>query len=231
MEIKPEFRPRAVRSFVIRSGRMTDGQKSAFKKHWPVYGLELDQGLLDQGRDFGRSSDLIVEVGFGMGDSLLQMCQNTPDANFVGIEVHPPGVGRIISRAALEQVENLRVYMADAKDVLAECFADQSIDRIQIYFPDPWHKKKHHKRRLIQNEFLNVLQPKLKPGGILHLATDWQNYAEHMLEVMESQGRFVNLAGEGQYSLRPEWRPETKFECRGHKLGHEVWDLIYKLTL
>lgn len=231
MEIKPEFRPRAVRSFVIRSGRMTDGQRAAFEKHWPVYGLELDQGLLEQARDFGRSSDLIVEIGFGMGDSLLQMCQGDPDANFVGIEVHPPGVGRIISRAALGSVENLRVYMADAKDVLAECFIDRSIDRIQIYFPDPWHKKKHHKRRLVQNEFLAMLQPKLKSGGILHLATDWQNYAEHMLAVMESQPRFVNLAGVGQYSPRPEWRPETKFERRGHKLGHGGWDLIYKLTL
>jgi len=230
MEIKPESRPKAVRSFVIRSGRMTDGQKAAFEKHWPLYGLELNQGLLEQVRNFGRSSELIVEIGFGMGDSLIQMCLNSPDANFVGIEVHPPGVGRIINRAALERVENLRVYMADAKDVLAECFADRSIDRIQIYFPDPWQKKKHHKRRLIQNEFLTALQPKLKLGGILHLATDWGNYAEHMLGVMESEPQFVNLGGAQQYSPRPSWRPETKFECRGRKLGHGVWDLIYKLT-
>jgi tRNA (guanine-N7-)-methyltransferase len=120
--------------------------------------------------------------------------------------------------------------MADARDVLAECFADRSVDRIQIYFPDPWHKKKHQKRRLVQKEFITAIQPKLKDQGILHLATDWQNYAEHMLEVMESQPQFVNLAGKDKYSPRPEWRPETKFERRGHRLGHGVWDLIYKLT-
>lgn len=209
---------------------MTDGQKAAFEKHWEVFGLELKQGFLSQENSFGRSSELNVEIGFGMGDSLLQMCLQNPGANYIGIEVHPPGVGRIMNRAAQEDIKNLRVYMADARDVLTECFADQSIDRIQIYFPDPWHKKKHHKRRLIQQEFISVLWPKLKPGGILHLATDWQNYAEYMLEVMESQPQFVNLAGKEQYSPRPEWRPETKFERRGHKLGHGVWDLIYKLT-
>jgi tRNA (guanine-N7-)-methyltransferase len=230
MLIKPEFRPKAIRSFVIRSGRMTDGQKAAFEKHWQIYGLELKQGLISQESVFGRSGELNIEIGFGMGDSLLEMCLENPDANFIGIEVHPPGVGRIMNRAAKEGITNLRVYMADARDVLAECVSDQSVDRIQVYFPDPWHKKKHHKRRLIQKEFIAVLQPKLKTGGILHLATDWQNYAEHMREVMESQPQFVNLAGEEQYSPRPDWRPETKFERRGHRLGHGVWDLIYKLT-
>jgi len=230
MEIKPEFRPKTVRSFVIRSGRVTDGQKSAFENHWQVYGVELNRGLLEQESVFGRAAELVVEIGFGMGDSLLQMCLESPDTNFVGIEVHPPGVGRIMNRAAEAGIKNLRVYMADAKDVLSECFYNQSIDRIQIYFPDPWQKKKHHKRRLIQNAFIADVQPKLKPGGILHLATDWQNYAEHMLQVMESQHMFVNLSKEKQFSLRPDWRPETKFERRGHKLGHGVWDLIYKLS-
>lgn len=229
MEIKPQFRSKAIRSYVIRSGRMTEGQKAAYDRHWQVYGLDLALGPLDIEHVFGRKKcPLIVEIGFGMGDSLHQMCVEQPDNNFIGIEVHPPGVGRLMNRAAESELTNLRIYLADAKDVLEECIPDESIDRLQIYFPDPWHKKKHHKRRLIQKDFIACLAPKIRQGGLLHLATDWENYAEQMLEVMEQACGFKNTAGKDCFSERPEWRPETKFEKRGHRLGHGVWDLIYK---
>lgn len=228
MEIKPQYRKKAIRSFVIRSGRMTDGQKAAYEKHWQLYGLELDAGRLDQQQTFGRESELIVEIGFGMGDSLHNMCVASPEKNFIGIEVHPPGVGRLMNCAADSDVDNLKVFLADAKDVMGECIDDQSIDRVQIYFPDPWHKKKHHKRRLIQPEFIQAIAPKVKTGGLIHLATDWENYAEQMLEVMENESQFKNIEGKAEYSERPQWRPETKFERRGQRLGHGVWDLIYK---
>ena len=228
MEIKPQYRKKAIRSFVIRSGRMTDGQKAAYENHWKLYGLELESGRLNQQQVFGRQAELIVEIGFGMGDSLHQMCLASPDKNFIGIEVHPPGVGRLMNCAAESEAKNLKVFLADAKDVMAECIEDESIDRVQIYFPDPWHKKKHHKRRLIQPEFIQAIAPKIKSSGLIHLATDCEHYAEQMLEVMESESDFINVEGKNSYSERPEWRPETKFERRGQRLGHGVWDLIYK---
>lgn len=228
MEIKPQYRDKSIRSFVIRSGRMTDGQKASYASHWAVYGLDLGRGLIEPIKVFGRQAPLVVEIGFGMGDSLHQMCLAQANTNFIGIEVHPPGVGRLMNCAAEDGLENLKVYLADAKDVLAECIPDASISRIQIYFPDPWHKKKHKKRRLIQSDFIAHLTPKLAPNGLLHMATDWQDYAEQMLEVMEAESNYTNMAGKGGYSARPDWRPETKFERRGHRLGHGVWDLIYK---
>lgn len=228
MDIKPQYRDKPIRSFVIRSGRMTDGQRASYKSHWALYGLDLSDGLIDPKRVFDRDAPLVVEIGFGMGDSLHQMCLAQPDTNFIGIEVHPPGVGRLMNCAAEDDLANLKVYLADAKDVLGECLPDESISRIQIYFPDPWHKKKHKKRRLIQPDFVSHLTPKLQPGGLLHMATDWQDYAEQMLDVMEAKEGYDSVSGKGQYSQRPDWRPETKFERRGHKLGHGVWDLIYK---
>jgi tRNA (guanine-N7-)-methyltransferase len=155
------------------------------------------------------------------------MLQQEPEKDFIGIEVHPPGVGRLINNAGKLQLANLRVYLADAIDVLEDCIPENSLDRIQIYFPDPWHKKKHNKRRLVQPEFVARLRRYLKPGGVLHLATDWEPYAEHMLEVMEVAEGFANLAGPGQFSPRPDYRPVTKFEKRGERLGHGVWDLLY----
>jgi len=225
---RPEYKPKAIRSYVIRAGRITEGQKAAFERWWPQYGLSLHDGLLNSVSVFGRRAPLVLEVGFGMGDSLLTMAQAEPEKDFIGIEVHPPGVGRLINSAGEAGLTNLRVYMADAMDVLEDCIPQASVDRFQVYFPDPWHKKKHHKRRLIQPEFVQQIQRTLRPGGILHLATDWKNYAEQMLGVMESTSGFVNLADPGPYAQRPAYRPRTKFETRGAKLGHSVWDLLFR---
>lgn len=225
---KPEFKPKSIRSFVIRAGRITLGQKKAFDQWWPMYGLSLRDGPLAINEAFGRTAPLVVEIGFGMGDSLLAMACQEADKNFLGIEVHPPGVGRLISAAAKENLTNLRVYMADAMDVLEDCIPDASIDRLQLYFPDPWHKKKHNKRRIVQPEFVQRVRDKLVIGGIFHLATDWQAYAEQMLEIMNSAKGFANTRSEGGYSPRPDYRPITKFEQRGERLGHGVWDLVFE---
>ncbi len=227
-EIKPEYKRKDIRSFVIRGGRMTLGQKNAFDKQWSVYGLSLYDGKLDFEQAYGRRAPVVLEIGFGMGDSLLEMARQESDKNFLGIEVHPPGVGRLINNAGKEGLQNLRVYMADATDVLEDCIADESIDRFQLYFPDPWHKKKHHKRRIIQPEFVQSIRKKLKIGGVFHLATDWENYAEHMMEVMSAAEGFKNRADEFHYAERPDYRPVTKFERRGERLGHGVWDLLFE---
>jgi len=225
MKIKPEFKKRDIRSFVIRGGRITEAQEKGIERFWPEYGLSLFSGLLDPSSLFNTDQPLVVEIGYGMGDSLLTMAKNEPDKNFIGIEVHPPGVGRLVNEAGKEALGNLKTYCADAVDVLNECIPNESVERLQIYFPDPWHKKRHHKRRIIQPEFIGLLEQKLRPGGVLHLATDWQPYAEHMLEVLQSS----NLKNtEPDYSPRPSWRPTTKFEQRGQKLGHGVWDLIFQ---
>lgn len=226
--LKPQFRDKSVRSFVVRGGRMTEGQRRAFDTAWPRYGLSLDDGMANFPQLFGRPAPLIVEVGFGMGDSLLQMASVDPLSDFVGIEVHPPGVGRLINNALEQKVDNLRVYMADANDVLEECFADNSISRLQLYFPDPWHKKKHNKRRIVQQKFIHLISRKLCPGGLLHMATDWQPYAEQMLQELTAAEGFGNRAADGGYVPRPAYRPETKFERRGTRLGHGVWDLLFE---
>jgi tRNA (guanine-N7-)-methyltransferase len=168
---------RQIRSFVLRQGRFTEAQQRAFDELWPRYGLDYTGAPRDFDAVFGRSAPRVLEIGFGMGDSLLQMAAQEPDKNFIGIEVHPPGVGRLINSAGKDGIANLRVYMADAMDVLEDCIPDNSIDRLQLYFPDPWHKKKHHKRRILQPAFVQKLRGKIRPGGVFHLATDWQNYA------------------------------------------------------
>ena len=193
------------------------------------YFLDVDKWP-DWQAQFGNNNLLTLEIGFGMGDSLLQMAAAEPDTDFIGIEVHPPGVGTIINSARMEGLANLRVYLADANDVLEECFAPESIDRLQLYFPDPWHKKKHNKRRIVQPSFLQQVREKLRPNGVLHMATDWQPYAEQMLETLSEAEGFENCTGSGQYSPRPAYRPLTKFEKRGERLGHGVWDLIFKKT-
>jgi len=227
-EIKPEFKRKDIRSYVIRGGRMTLGQKNAFDKQWARFGVSLYDGPFDALASFGREAPLVLEIGFGMGDSLRQMTLDEPEKNFVGIEVHPPGVGRLINCAGSDDIENLRVYMADAIDVLEDCIADNSVDRFQLYFPDPWHKKKHNKRRIVQIEFVERIRHKLKLGGVFHLATDWEPYADHMMEVMSEAPGFGNQAGEYHYSERPDYRPITKFEKRGERLGHGVWDLLFE---
>lgn len=219
---------RRIRSFVMRTGRMTPGQQRALEQQWPHYGLEADGQPLDLPRVFGRTAPVTLEIGFGMGDSLLSMAGAAPERDFIGIEVHLPGVGRLINRAHEAGVQNLRVMKDDAVQILEQQIEDGALDRVQIFFPDPWHKKRHHKRRLIQPEFVALLARKLSPGGWLHLATDWGNYAEHMLEVMQAAPDFENTVDEGFLPERPAFRPETKFEQRGKRLGHGVWDLVFE---
>jgi len=218
---------RSIRSFVLRTGRMTPAQQRALDEHWAGKGLEREQGRLDFERVFGRRAPVVLEIGFGMGQSLVEMARAAPDMDFIGIEVHRPGVGKLLHGMAEQGVENIRAYCDDAVEVLEQCIADDSLAAVQIFFPDPWHKKKHHKRRLIQPAFLQLLRRKLAPGGVLHVATDWQDYAEHILEVLSQAEGFKNQAGEG-YAPRPERRPTTKFEKRGERLGHGVWDLLFE---
>lgn len=226
-EIRPQYKKKSIRSFVIRAGRITDGQRQAMELQWPHYGLSLYDGLLDLAQVFGNDNPVVVEVGFGMGDSLLEMAELDPNTNFVGIEVHPPGVGRLINEATLRGIRNIRVFCADANDVLEDCFADESIKRLQLYFPDPWHKKKHNKRRIVQAEFVEKIRQKLIPAGHFHMATDWEPYAEHMMETMGEDNGFHNSMPGSDFAPRPDYRPITKFEKRGERLGHGVWDLIF----
>lgn len=217
---------RTIRSFVLRTGRMTAGQERALDEHWPRKGLLRENGLLNYVDVFGRSAPIVLEIGFGMGASLVTMAKAAPEKDFIGIEVHRPGVGRLLHAMAEQGVDNIRAYCDDAVEVLQQCIADDSLSCVQIFFPDPWHKKKHNKRRLIQPEFVQLLRKKLQRGGVLHLATDWQDYAEHMLEVMNAAEGFKNQGGDG-YAPRPDTRPLTKFEARGERLGHGVWDILF----
>ena len=220
--------PRKIKSFVLRAGRMTTGQQKGWDVIFPKQGLKLEDGRISIEGVFGRKAPLVLEIGFGMGLSLVEMAGNEQDKNFIGIEVHRPGVGSLMNEADKAGLSNLRAYCDDAVEVLAKCIPDNSIDRLQVYFPDPWHKKRHNKRRLIQPEFVAALLPKLKTGGVLHLATDWENYAEQMMEVMTAAEGWKNQAGENNYSPRPDYRPVTKFEKRGERLGHGVWDLLFE---
>ena len=207
---------------------MTPGQQRGWDEGFPQYGLSAEHGALDWDDQFGASGRRVVEIGFGMGDSLIQMAQADPDAQFVGIEVHRPGVGRLLSRVLAEQIQNVRVYAEDAVDVFAQSLAPESLDAIHIFFPDPWHKKRHHKRRLIQPAWVSELTQRLKTGGYLHLATDWEPYAEHMFDVLDDVPSLVNASGTPRVAVpRPEYRPLTKFEARGERLGHRVQDLVY----
>jgi len=219
---------RTVRSFVLRAGRMTEGQQRGLEEAWPDYGLSLDDGMISPEQVFSSDAPVILEIGFGMGDSLLSMAKSHPENNYIGIEVHRPGVGRLLNNAQLDGVKNLRVYCDDAIEVLAQCIPDGSLAGVQLFFPDPWHKKKHHKRRIVQSVFAQNIRQKLKQGGVLHMATDWENYAEHMMEIMSAEQGYHNVAGEECYSPQPEWRPVTKFQKRGERLGHGVWDLMFE---
>lgn len=218
---------RRIRSFVRRQGRLTDGQSRALEQHWAEYGLQLEQGVLDYAALFGNPNPVILEIGFGNGASLLQMAQNAAGKNFIGVEVHRPGVGKLINDAQQAGVKNLKVFCDDAIEVLASNVADGSLDGVQLFFPDPWHKKKHNKRRIVQPDFAQTIRFKLKKGGYFHMATDWQPYAEQMLDVLSAADGFRNQAGAGQYSPKPDYRPHTKFEKRGERLGHGVWDLVF----
>ena len=219
---------RRIRSFVRREGRLTKGQERALAELWPVMGVEFEPQPLDLAALFGRQAPVVLEIGFGMGASLVEMAKAAPELNFIGIEVHRPGVGACLSAAEEAGIGNLRLFCHDAVEVLEQMIPDESIDTLQLFFPDPWHKSRHHKRRIVQPAFVQMLRPKLKQGGLFHMATDWQNYAEHMLEVMSQAEGFENTSEFGDYVPRPDQRPLTKFERRGHRLGHGVWDLIFK---
>ncbi len=220
---------RKVRSFVRREGRFTTAQKSALERLMPTWGLYLEKGLYDWDKVFERNAKVVFEIGFGNGDALLQCAQREPETNFIGDEVHRPGVGRLLHNAEEAGLTNLRVFTDDAVEVLKSCVTDQSLDEVRIYFPDPWHKKKHNKRRIIQPEFISLLCKKLKPSGRIHLATDWEHYSEQMMEVLSAEPLLSNIAGANAFHPRPESRPQTHFETRGQKLGHGVWDLIFEL--
>lgn len=220
--------PRKVRSFVRREGRMTPGQQRAFDELWSAYSIDRSSDVLNFENLFNRKAPVVLEIGFGMGGSLLEMAKADPDTNFLGIEVHRPGVGSLLRGIKENGVKNLRVMCDDAVEILTEQVEDEAFSRVQIFFPDPWPKKRHHKRRLIQPIFLDLLHAKLVSDGILHIATDWKPYAEWMMELLADREDFENCAGVGQYSERPTYRPVTKFERRGEKLGHGVWDLIFK---
>jgi len=219
---------RKVRSFVKREGRLTKGQERALTDNWQAMGLNHNNGMIDPATVFENNQPIVLEIGFGMGKSLVEMAKNAPELNFIGIEVHKPGVGACISLAVDEGVTNLKLYEHDAIEILADCIPDQSLTTVQLFFPDPWHKKKHHKRRIVQLSFVESIRQKLKIGGVFHMATDWQNYAECMLEDMQNSAGFENLSATNDYVPRPDSRPLTKFENRGQRLGHGVWDLQFK---
>lgn len=218
---------RKIRSFVRREGRITAGQQRALQALWPRYGLNADAPL-QMATIFGRHAPCILEIGFGNGDALAAMAEQQPQCDFIGIEVHRPGVGRLLQQLEARGIGNVRVMREDAVQILNTCIADNSLDRLLLFFPDPWHKKRHHKRRIVQPDFIELLSRKIRPGGCLHMATDWEDYARHMLEVMGQSPAFRNCAGAGNYSPRPDYRPVTKFEQRGQRLGHGVWDLVFE---
>lgn len=215
---------RSIRSFVLRQGRLTKGQEQALTNLWPVFGIEYNAALP---LNFKNNKPVTLEIGFGMGASFVEMANNMPDDQFLGIEVHNPGVGACLMAIDEKKLSNIKVMCHDAVEVLENMIPDNSLSKVQIFFPDPWHKARHNKRRIIQPQFVELLKHKLKPGGILHLATDWQDYAEHMLEVLKQTEGFVNLSATGDYIPRPKERPITKFEKRGKNLGHGVWDLQF----
>lgn len=219
---------RAIKSFVMRAGRMTEGQQRGLDQGWPKFGLQLEDGLRDFDQVFGRTAPRTFEIGFGMGHSTLEMAAASPEQDFIGVEVHRPGVGALLNGLMTQNLSNMRVYSCDAMDVLRNCVADASLDRVLLFFPDPWHKAKHNKRRIVQPAFAELVRQKLKVGGVLHMATDWQPYAEYMLEVMNVAPGYLNQAEDGQYVPRPTERPTTKFERRGERLGHGVWDLKFQ---
>ena len=222
-----ESRRRPVRSYVLREGRITPAQQRAFDAHWARYGVDYRGQPRDLDHLFGRHARRIAEIGFGNGEALAWASAQAPECDFLGIEVHRPGVGRLMNALAAADTDNVRLWRHDAVEVLGNEIGPASLDEVRVWFPDPWPKKRHHKRRLIQPGFVRLLATRVRPGGLLHLATDWQDYAEHMLEVMQGADGWCNRAGDARFSERPDWRIETHFERRGQRLGHGVWDLLF----
>ncbi|MFT7227894.1 MAG: tRNA (guanine-N7-)-methyltransferase [Methylophilaceae bacterium] len=221
---------RKIRSFVLRQGRLTPAQERAFESTWPTFGLEYQKTPIDLNEIFGRTNaktdaKKVLEIGFGMGDATAKIAQTLPDHDLLAVEVHAPGVGALLKLIEEEDIDNIRIIQHDAVEVLNNMLADASLDGVHIFFPDPWHKKRHNKRRLIQSEFVKLLCSKLKVGAYLHVATDWGEYAEWVLDVLQAEPQLKNTAE--TYAEKPSYRPLTKFENRGIKLGHGVWDLVY----
>jgi tRNA (guanine-N7-)-methyltransferase len=229
--------PRNIKSFAIRSGRMTAGQLKAYEELWVKYGIDASDLELDFSELFSRPAPVIIEIGFGMGDSLIEMAGRYPENNYLGIDVHKPGVGRLLGNIVERNLSNLRVMRHDAVQVLKKQIKDRSLHAVYLFFPDPWHKRRHHKRRIVKDEFVQLVGQKLEKNGYFHMATDWEHYALQMLETMNGVSGFKNCATattkcavNGGFIPRPDYRPMTKFEHRGKRLGHRVWDILFKKT-
>ena len=224
-----DLKSRRIRSYVLRQGRLTKGQAHALEVGWPRYGVEYGLQSIDLNTLFSReNSKKILEIGFGMGDATAKIAQTLPDCDFVAVEVHTPGVGSLLKLIQEADITNIRIIQHDVVEVLQNTLTDNSLDGAHIFFPDPWHKKRHHKRRLIQAEFIKLLCAKLKVGAYIHVATDWQEYAEWVLEVLTAEPQLKNSTKD--YAEKPAYRPLTKFENRGIQLGHGVWDLVFKVV-
>ena len=217
---------RPIRSFVLRQGRVSNAQQRAHDTLLPQFGIPYSPQLVDLDRIFGRNAPKVLEIGFGMGETTATIAGQHSENDYLGIEVHTPGVGSLLKTIGEKNLSNVRIVQHDAVEVLLNMIAPDSFDAVHIFFPDPWPKKRHHKRRLIKSEFVALLAERMKSGAYLHAATDWQEYAEHILEVLTHEPRLTNSAPD--YAPRPDYRPETKFESRGLKLGHGVWDIIFK---
>ncbi len=217
---------RPIRSFVLRQGRVSNAQQRAHNTLLPRYGIAFAHGIADLDQVFGRSAPKILEIGFGMGETTAKIAAGHPENDYLGIEVHTPGVGSLLKQIGEQGLANVRIIQHDAVDVLTHMIAPSTFDGAHIFFPDPWPKKRHHKRRLIQPAFVALLVERLKPGAYLHVATDWQEYAEQILAVLAAEPRLANTTG--GYAPRPDYRPQTKFESRGLRLGHGVWDIVFR---
>jgi len=218
---------RRIKSYVLREGRLTSSQARAMKELYPKFGLQHQLKLIDFSVEFGRTAPCFLDIGFGTGISMVHMAALNPQHNHLGVEVHGPGVGSLLLQVEKYNYSNVRVIYFDVMDVLKNMIPDESLTGVFLFFPDPWHKRKHHKRRLVKDDFIQLLHKKLIPGGFFHMATDWQHYAQHMMKEMSAAEGFENKAGDKLYSERPDYRPITKFEQRGQRLGHGVWDLIF----
>lgn len=216
-----------IRSFIRRQGRVTAGQQLALDHYWDKYCLDPNQDY-DYDRVFERRAPLIVEIGFGNGESLAEMAEANPQFNYIGIEVHRPGVGHLMLLLEQKGLNNVRIYHDDAIEILERKIADHSLAGVHLFFPDPWHKKRHHKRRIVRPSFVQLINKKLQSGAYFHAATDWENYAEHMLPILDAEPGMINASPTRNYCARPDYRPLTKFEKRGLRLGHGVWDLIFR---
>ena len=216
-----------IRSFILRQGRSTAGQKLAMENHWDEFCLDPAKSY-DYSRIFGREAPLFLEIGFGNGSSLVEMAYANPDLNYLGIEVHRPGVGHLMYLLKRNSIKNVRIYHHDAIEVLEQKIPDNSLSAVHLFFPDPWQKRRHHKRRIVRPDFVDLLNKKLKQGGYFHAATDWEHYAKEMLATLSSSDGLINSSVDDRFSQRPEHRPVTKFENKGLRLGHGVWDLIFE---